>query len=121
MLALYRGLQAQADSARTRQESQRVAGTRPTLPLERYVGTYEDSLYGAVTVTHGGGKLELQRGARRAVLEHWHYDTFRARWQNAWQGTSMLTFIVGPRGTPDRVEMSGATLRRVEPSVPGDR
>jgi CubicO group peptidase (beta-lactamase class C family) len=112
MLKLYGGLQAQADSARARQESQRVAGTRPTLALERYAGTYDDSLYVTATVTYQNGKLELQRGARRATLEHWHYDTFRARWENAWQGTSMLTFVIGPRGTPDRVEMGGATLRR---------
>jgi CubicO group peptidase (beta-lactamase class C family) len=115
MLKLYGGLQAQADSARARQEAQRVSGTRPTLALERYAGTYEDSLYGAVTVTLQNGTLELRRGARRATLEHWHYDTFRARWANAWQGTSTVTFVIGPRGTPDRLELGGATLRRVEP------
>ena len=121
LLRLYGGLQAQADSARMRQEAQRVAGTRPTLPLERYAGTYEDSLYGAATVTHENGRLMLRRGARRAVLEHWHYDTFRARWANAWQGTSMATFILGARGTPDRLEISGATLRRAERSAADSR
>jgi CubicO group peptidase (beta-lactamase class C family) len=114
MLKLYGGLQAQADSARTRQEAQRLSGTRPTLALERYAGTYDDSLYGAATVTYQNGKLELLRGARRATLEHWHYDTFRAHWNNAWHGTTMLTFVIGPRGTADRLEMSGATLRRAE-------
>jgi CubicO group peptidase (beta-lactamase class C family) len=114
LLKLYGGLQAQADSARARQEARRVAGTRPTLPLERYAGTYADSLYGAVTVTHERGQLVLRRGARSGALEHWHYDTFRARWANAWQGTSMATFIIGPRGTPDRLEIAGTTLRRME-------
>jgi hypothetical protein len=114
LLTLYRGLQAAADSARARQESQRVAGTRPTLPLDRYAGTYTDSLYGPATVTLEGGQLVLRRGARRGVLEHWHYDTFRARWASAWQGTSVVTFIIGPRGTPDRLEIGGTTLRRAE-------
>jgi CubicO group peptidase (beta-lactamase class C family) len=114
MLKLYGGIQAQADSARLRQESQRVAGTRPTLPLERYAGTYLDSLYGAATVTLERGQLVLRRGARTAVLEHWHYDTFRARWANAWQGTSMVTFALGARGTPERLELGGATYRRNE-------
>jgi CubicO group peptidase (beta-lactamase class C family) len=117
LLTLYGGLQAQADSARGRQEAQRIAGTRPTLPLERYAGTYGDSLFGAVTVTHVRGQLLLRRGARSGVFEHWHYDTFRARWANAWQGTSMATFIIGPRGTPDRLEIAGTTLRRVEASA----
>jgi hypothetical protein len=58
----------------------------------------------------------LRRGARSAVLEHWHYDTFRARWANAWQGTSMATFIIGARGAPDRLELGGATFRRSERS-----
>jgi CubicO group peptidase (beta-lactamase class C family) len=114
LLKLYAGIRAQSDSARMRQEAQRVAGTRPTLPLERYVGTYVDSLYGAATVTHERGQLVLRRGARTAVLEHWHYDTFRARWANAWQGTSPATFVLGPRGTPDRLEMGGAVFRRSE-------
>ncbi len=112
MLKLFGGLQAQADSARVRQEAQRVTGTRPTLALERYAGTYEDSLYGSATVSVENGRLSLRRGARQAALEHWHYDTFRARWTNAWQGTSMATFVIGARGTPDRLEMGGATFRR---------
>jgi CubicO group peptidase (beta-lactamase class C family) len=121
LLKLYGGLQAEGDSARMRQEAQRVAGTRPTLPLERYTGTYADSLYGAVTVTHERGHLVLRRGARTGVLDHWHYDTFRARWGNAWQGTSMATFVIGPRGTADRLEIAGTTLRRVEANVSGAR
>jgi hypothetical protein len=114
LLKLYGSLQAQGDSARMRQEARRVAGTRPTLALERYAGTYADSLYGTATVTLERGQLVLRRGARSAALEHWHYDTFRARWSNAWQGTSMATFIIGARGTPDRLELGSATLRRVE-------
>jgi CubicO group peptidase (beta-lactamase class C family) len=117
LLKLYAGLQAQSDSARARQEAQRIAGTRPTLPLERYAGTYADSLYGAVTVTLERGQLVLRRGARSGVLEHWHYDTFRARWANAWQGTSMATFVIGPRGVADRLEIAGTTLRRTEGST----
>jgi CubicO group peptidase (beta-lactamase class C family) len=121
LLKLYGSLQAEADSARTRQEAQRVAGTRPTLPLERYAGTYADSLFGTVTVTHERGHLVLRRGAQSGTLEHWHYDTFRARWAAAWQGTSMATFIIGPRGTTDRLEIAGMTLRRVEGRASGDR
>jgi CubicO group peptidase (beta-lactamase class C family) len=112
LLKLYGEIQARADSARARQEAQRVTGTRPTLPLDRYAGTYADSLYGTVTVSHDRGQLTLRRGSRTATLEHWHYDTFRARWTNAWQGTSMATFVLGARGTPDRLEMAGATFRR---------
>jgi CubicO group peptidase (beta-lactamase class C family) len=44
LLTLYADLQAQADEARKKQESKRVTGTSPTLPLARYVGTYSDPL-----------------------------------------------------------------------------
>ena len=112
MLKLYGGIQARADSARARQEAQRVTGTRPTLALERYAGTYADSLYGPLTVAQDRGQLTLRWGGRAGTLEHWHYDTFRVRWANEWQGTSMATFVIGARGTPDRLEMAGATFRR---------
>jgi CubicO group peptidase (beta-lactamase class C family) len=114
MLKLYGEIQARADSARARQEAQRVAGTRPTLALERYAGTYADSLYGPLTVAHERGQLTLRWGTRTGTLEHWHYDTFRVRWANAWQGRSMATFVLGARGTPDRLETMGATFRRSE-------
>jgi CubicO group peptidase (beta-lactamase class C family) len=112
LLKLYGGLRARADSARARQEAERVTGTRPTLALDRYAGTYVDSLYGPVTIALDRGHLMLRWGARAATLEHWHYDTFRVRWANAWQGTSTATFVLGARGTPDRLEMAGATFRR---------
>ena len=27
------------------------------------------------------------------TLEHWHYDTFQARWNAAWRGTSLVNFV----------------------------
>ena len=112
--ALYAGLDARADSARRAAEARRVPGTRPSLPLEKYAGTYADSLRGSVTVTAEGGVLRLRAGAESsaATLEHWHYDAFRVRWDDAWRGTGMVTFTIGAAGEPDRMEMGGATLRR---------
>jgi hypothetical protein len=41
--------------ARARREAERVEGTRPSLPVERYAGIYADSLYGDLRVEVEGG------------------------------------------------------------------
>lgn len=114
MLALYRADEARDDSTARRAEARRVQGTSPSLPLDRYAGTFADSLYGRVTVTFEEGVLRLRTSSTQvATLEHWHFDTFRARWDDWWRGRSTVSFLVAPNGTPDRLEMAGHTLRRV--------
>ncbi|MFL5581464.1 MAG: serine hydrolase [Gemmatimonadaceae bacterium] len=110
---VYRGLAAQGDSARRAAEARRVPGTRPSLALERYAGTYGDSLLGDVTVTHEHGALLLRRGPRLvADLEPWHYDTFRATWRRRWQGADLVTFVLDARGEPAAVVLGGRELGR---------
>ena len=79
----YTRLEAQRARARqmqARQESQRAANTKPTLPLAAYAGTYVDSLYGDVVVKEENGKLQLTFGPNwRGQLEHYHYDAFRVK------------------------------------------
>jgi CubicO group peptidase (beta-lactamase class C family) len=62
-------------SARER-EQRRVQGTKPSLPLEAYAGTYEDPAYGTATVTVDGGRLAWRWSSFQCPLEHWHFDTF---------------------------------------------
>jgi len=72
--------------------------------LEKYAGTYSDSLYGDMTVRVDNGSLLLGYGAESdAKLEHWHYDTFRAIWKNRLLGKPMITFFID--GTPTVVSM----------------
>jgi CubicO group peptidase (beta-lactamase class C family) len=114
MRALYDSLRAHADSATKAQEAKRVLGTRPTLPLEKYAGTYADSLVGRVVVRLDAGKLWLRSGTMEAELEHWQYDTFRARWRDRWQEPELVSFAIGASGLPDRLETSDAIFRREE-------
>src|SRR5439155_21019056 len=115
LLRLYGGIRASADSARKRAEAQRIAGTRPSLPLAQYAGTYGDSLVGEVSISNENGTLRLRTSSTHAgTLEHWQYDTFRVRWDNPWEGTSTATFTIGSSGVPSRLEFSGAILRRLE-------
>jgi len=66
-------------------ETQRAAGTHPSLPIEKYAGQYEDKMYGDASVTIENGKLVLKFIPSPdfvADLEHWHYDTFLLRWRD---------------------------------------
>lgn len=85
----------------------RTEGTKPSLPLEQYAGTYVDELYGDMVVTHTNGKLTLQfAGGLIGDLEHWHYDTFRVRWQERvydWADT-LVAFSLDAAGKPKRLE-----------------
>ena len=60
-------------AAEKKVEAQRVAGTKPSLPLSQYAATYIDSMYGDAKVWEEGGKLRIARGpAFDGELEHWH-------------------------------------------------
>ena len=59
--------------------------SKPTLPLEKYCGTYGGDLYGNATVTLKDGKLVLQFVPAPdfvSTLEHWQYDTFEVEFKN---------------------------------------
>ncbi len=84
-------------------EKNRVSGTRPSLALERYVGTYGGDLYGDATVTLEDGALVLRLLPNPdlvADLEHLHYDTFLIRWRKnlAWFGKGAATFVLDGSG-----------------------
>jgi len=110
--AMYGTMRTQAIAAAKAAESKRVLGTKPSLPLARYVGTYADSLYGEATVTSAGNGLRLEIGTMKGTLEHWQYDTFRVRWDQRWQGTELVRFVLGNDGNPARIEMGGRRFGR---------
>jgi CubicO group peptidase (beta-lactamase class C family) len=95
-------------------ESLRVAGTSPSVPLTALVGTYSDPLRGDVHVTLDGNTLRIKYGTGfSGALEHWHYNTFRARWAASWRASPLVNFTLGAAaGRPDALEMSGGRFIR---------
>jgi CubicO group peptidase (beta-lactamase class C family) len=115
--ALYAELQREAEAERQGRVQQRVGGTKPSLPVERYAGRYQDPLYGEVEVAAiRDGGLRLRWGRRTAMLEHWHFDTFRAPWEARWRGEGRVTFVLGGSGEVERLELGGAAFRRLTSS-----
>lgn len=119
--ALYGPLAEQGRARERELEGKRVMGTRPSLPLEAYAGTFADpdSLQPPVTLRAEGGRLVAEMGAgNTGALEHWHYDVFRVRWGRLILGDDYLSFTIGAEGTPQWLRLGGRTLERVpEPVV----
>ncbi len=58
-------------------KAQRIADTHPSLPLEKYTGTYTNKFLGSLTVEmYKEGMRITTRSDRHVLLEHWHYNTF---------------------------------------------
>ena len=111
---VYADVQQRSAEAQKRIESQRVTGTSPALPLSAFAGKYSDPLRGTVEVILDGDSLRIKYGSGfSGKLEHWHFNTFRAKWDAAWRGTTLVTFTQGAAaGRPDAVEMNGGRFRR---------
>lgn len=99
-------LEQAGQAAEKRQESERVTGTNPSVSLDRYAGTYRNDLYGDVKVAFNNGKLNLRFGpAFTGDLEHWHYDTFRARFFAAGDAKVFVTFALNAQGKLDTLTL----------------
>ena len=112
---MYRRIADSTQAARQALESKRVTGTHPTLPLDRYTGTYADSLYGTATVGSMNGRLTLQAGTATGQLEHWQYDLFRVTWPDPFWDPAYVSFAIDPDGTVGELRfVDGGSYRRAK-------
>lgn len=92
-------------------------GTHPSLPLDRYAGTYADSTYGTVTVTLANGILRARFGNWDiGELQPASYDGFRSRKTDPLQGITDVTFIPDGAGHISAVQLFGQAFPRATPS-----
>ncbi len=115
LLAMYDSLRVRGRAAEQALDRSRVKGTKPSLPLDDYAGTYTDSLAGPVIVRVEHGVLALEVSPRlSAELEPWHYDTFMAHWRNRWLGRQLVSFRIGTNGAVRALDLGdGTVLTRV--------
>jgi hypothetical protein len=112
-LKLYADLRQEAAAERARKDARRVAGTSPSVSLEKLAGEYTDPLHGDVAVTHDASGLHLRYGAAFVGrLEHWHYNTFRATWNAAWRDPVLVSFDLDEDGRVNALEMMNARFTR---------
>jgi CubicO group peptidase (beta-lactamase class C family) len=112
---------AERDSglARARREEEQLArtraqGTKPSLPLDAYVGTYWHPYYDSATVWRKGDQLHFRFVTdMEGPLQHWQFDTFRALWQHPRYGKNFVTFMLGPDGAVRAVRVPAEWDRTV--------
>jgi CubicO group peptidase (beta-lactamase class C family) len=114
-----------AEAALQRRVDARAQGTRPSLPLAEYAGTYEDDMYGTATVAVEDGRLVLRRHhSFVGDLEHWHYDTFVTKWRDLYMSDgpgTPVTFVLGSDGKVAKVEVENvAEFTRVREPASGE-
>jgi hypothetical protein len=98
--------EARSDSTRRAFEADRVANTRPSLPLESYAGVYSDSMYEDIEVKYDGKSLVATMGpSYTGDLSHWHFDTFKVTWRDPSLGSSWFTFVLGADGKVKDLKM----------------
>lgn len=94
-------------------EGTRAANSKPSLPLEKYAGTYNDAWYGPITIRQENGGLTIsfdQTPGMIGDLQHWQYDTFKAHWRLRTIEDAFVTFSLNPDGT-----IHSATMQAVSP------
>lgn len=101
--------QAGADSEIAAQRRTRDTTSRPSLPLARYAGRYNDALYGDATIALENGVLVLRFSHSPAFvgdLEFWQYNTFRTNWRTPNLADAFVTFTLKPDGAVDQFTMA---------------
>jgi hypothetical protein len=85
----------------------------PSLPLDRYAGTYVDSTYGSVEVVLENGALTARFGQQElGTLEPWRYDSFRAHGPPPIGEITSMTFLPNGAGGIASLRVYGATFVR---------
>ena len=83
----------------------RVPDTKPSHPLEDYVGEFVHPAYGVVTVARGDKELSFDFHGIKMPLSHFHYDRFDTP-DDEQDGKFSLNFRTNPMGEIDSVEIS---------------
>ena len=92
-------------AARARAGGERVAGTKPSHPLEDYAGEFEHPAYGVLTVAKQGEGLLFDFHKARLPLSHFHYDRFDTP-DDEEEGKWSVNFSTSPQGEVDKALVS---------------
>ncbi len=96
-------------------ETAAPARVGPSLAVAGYAGDYVDPWYGPIAVRAEGGKLRIdfrQTPRMTGTLEHFQYDSFRARWDDKTIEPAYITFGLNAQGKVERI-----TMRAVSPAA----
>jgi CubicO group peptidase (beta-lactamase class C family) len=93
-------------------EGSRVANSKPSLPLDKYAGTYEDAWYGPISIRMENGGLVISFDHTPSMigdLQHWQYDTFKAHWRVRTIEDAFVMFSLNPDGSIESAKMAAVS------------
>ena len=102
----------EAEDTMKKAEGARASGSKPSLPLEKYAGTYNDAWYGGITVRQENNGLVISFDHTPGMigdLQHWQFDTFKAHWRLRTIEDAFVTFSLNPDGSIDSARMSAVS------------
>ncbi|MCD6090174.1 MAG: serine hydrolase [Bacteroidales bacterium] len=99
-LDLFMGFKTRGEAQEKAEEQQRLAsrieGTHPRLELKKYIGTYEDKMYGKAEITLVNEKLHLvflpAKHLFYSDMEHWNNDTFKIKFADEFLPAGYIIF-----------------------------
>ena len=86
-------------------EAERQPGTRPSLPLAAFIGSYEHPAFGTVRISLDGSRLMWAFNSFRAPLEHFQDDSFSLL-LNVF-GRPLVRFKAGSDGVIESLHVGG--------------
>jgi CubicO group peptidase (beta-lactamase class C family) len=93
-------------------EGARAADSKPSLPLEKYAGVYNDAWYGPITIRTENGALVITFDHTPTMigdLQLWQHDTFKAHWRDHTIEDAFVTFALNPDGSIDSARMAAVS------------
>jgi CubicO group peptidase (beta-lactamase class C family) len=95
-------------------EAARTADSKPSLPLEKYAGLYNDAWYGPITIRaeNGDSKLVITFDHTPTMigdLQPWQHNTFKAHWRDRTIEDAFVTFALNPDGSIDNAKMAAVS------------
>jgi len=93
-------------------EGARAAGSKPSLPLDKYAGGYRDAWYGPITIRFENGGLIMTFDHTPTMigdLQPWQYDTFKAHWRDRTIEDAFVSFSLKPDGSIDSARMAAVS------------
>jgi hypothetical protein len=107
--AVARRARAAAASSTSSAAAARDTTSRPSLPLDKYAGTYRDAWYGDITIAQRGSGLSIafsHTPLLAGTLEHWQHDTFVARWRDReLRADAYVIVALDADGSIDQIKM----------------
>ena len=98
-------------------QKERVSGTTPSLPLNRFDGLYHSELIGDIEIKLEQDQLMLrfpQTLSFTACLIHWHYDTFQLNWVDPIIPDGYVSFVLDAQGQVTEIRLEQPNLLDVD-------